>query len=129
MCKENVTMEAKYRLAKYTGWKAAIQVSPHLLQKSSGLTFCCNLFSIGGQWQFWTQLVFYLLVFFDLKSGIEETLACQNCWFAVLIWFISTISDTLQILCLSVADKWTLFECFLFIQDMISFWTIWGKIH
>lgn len=28
-------MEAKYRLAKGTGWKAAIEVSPHLLQKSS----------------------------------------------------------------------------------------------
>lgn len=25
-------MEAKYRLAKCTDWKAAIEVSPHLLQ-------------------------------------------------------------------------------------------------
>lgn len=63
-------MEAKYRLAKYTGWKAVIRVSPHLLQKSSVLTFYCNLFSIGGQWKIRTQLFLYFLVFFDLKLGI-----------------------------------------------------------
>lgn len=45
-------MEAKYRLANYTGWRAVIRVSPHLLQKSSVLTFYCSLLSIGGQWQF-----------------------------------------------------------------------------
>jgi len=71
MWKENVTMEAKYRLAKCTGWKAAVEVSPHsFLKPAKCLTLYCNSFSTGGQRQFWTLLIFCLLVFFDLKTGV-----------------------------------------------------------